>query len=152
MHNTNKMPPALLSDFYNLSQTASSSARHKAETIYAAVVDTFFLDYRLPDGVSGMSSADNSQGVVADRQGKTASPVSQIVVYPNPASDIVSFRNLEKGMEVTITDITGRIVEKTTIAHDAFLWKTTKVNSGLYYFRIAQSGEPIFTGRLVVNK
>ena len=146
------MPPALLSDFYNLSQTASSSARHKAETIYAAVVDTFFLDYKLPDGVSPLARKDDSGRVIANGLNKQKSLVTQIVVYPNPASDVVNFMNLKGASHLTIKDITGRTILNIDNNDNVYHWKTTNVSNGVYFYTIFNDDNVMATGKVVISK
>ena len=81
----------------------------------------------------------------------------EVVVYPNPASDMMNlkFRNIEGDVNVTITDIAGRIVRSETV-YAAFgkthMIDTESLENGNYIVTVSQNGTTLKTEKLVITK
>ena len=75
--------------------------------------------------------------------------VAEIVMFPNPSSDIIQFRGLTENFRINIFDMSGRVVESKT-SHS--LLSVADLQSGVYVVRITDSeNKPIFTEKLIVR-
>lgn len=85
--------------------------------------------------------------------------IDEFVAYPNPASDITTIRyNLVEAGNVnfTLTDITGRIIDKRQFANrpagnQQFDLNMSHLADGIYLYNLIVAGQTA-TGRIVVNK
>ena len=144
--------PDLVQAFYDMSQSATAGAAHAAESIYGAVTDSFFVDYKLLEGVSGLGSRiDNSREDFVDKQQPIVA--SEVIVYPNPAKAVVHFRHLEKGTQrLVIRDITGRFIQHIQLEGTSCDWNTNELQNGIYFYSTYTTEGLIATGKIVVNK
>lgn len=96
------------------------------------------LDCPLPNS-SSSSSSSSSQG--ANTLGGINS--SRLLVFPNPTANILNIINEEDLSEVTITDITGKMVYyMRDINRKELQINTVKFNSGIYFMKAKmKSGE-----------
>lgn len=81
-----------------------------------------------------------------------ASPEPQegLIVYPNPAVDMIVFESREPlSGTLLITDLSGRRIAEQPVSGTNTTWFTGKTTPGIYLYRISCSGKT-FTGRLVV--
>lgn len=70
-----------------------------------------------------------------------------IAVYPNPATDIISFRITENA-EITITDLQGKsLINKAISSFDNTI-SLNNLSAGLYIYRIVQNGNVTQTGKI----
>ena len=60
--------------------------------------------------------------------------ISDVVIYPNPANDIVQIKNLQGNKTIKISDINGRIVSQTTT--DSNLFSVAFLSKGFYFVEI----------------
>ena len=60
--------------------------------------------------------------------------ITNVVIYPNPANDIVQIKNLEGIKTIKILDINGRIISQTTI--DSNLFSVAFLSKGFYFVEI----------------
>ena len=80
---------------------------------------------------------------------------SEIIVYPNPVKDIISFvgehlTTAQVGFE--LMDLTGRRVLYFPLLNRNFIpIKKSEVPSGIYIYRFLDGVRPIQTGKIVVN-
>ncbi len=83
---------------------------------------------------------------------KNKSSVSDLLVYPNPASSMVNFSTENKSVkEVHVFDITGKLVEKQNFDGSLKL-DVSGYNKGLYIYSVLnQNGETVKSGKLTVN-
>jgi hypothetical protein len=88
---------------------------------------------------------------------QAASTIEQVAVYPNPiVSDVtVELETLTTGKaEIMITDITGKVIDKTTVeVNQGFnkytLNQTQQLTHGLYMITIVQNGQTIYNNKFV---
>lgn len=75
-----------------------------------------------------------------------------VMIYPNPASDIVniSLENSYDQVEVTIYDLTGKKVMKQTLNKELLKVDTSKLNTGVYFMEISSEGKQA-TKKLVIK-
>lgn len=76
----------------------------------------------------------------------------EIHMYPNPATDAVQLQGIEKPMQFTIYDITGKQVLTRETNKGNTSVSLTGVQQGLYIARITDNGQAVYTGRLQVIK
>ena len=74
-----------------------------------------------------------------------------VVIYPNPAKDIVTIGNVPSGSTVNITDITGRIVYSTKTNNDEITINTSEFVNGVYIIQVENNGS-VANKKLVINK
>ena len=84
----------------------------------------------------------------------------EILVYPNPAKDYVTFEfkeNIIKG-DIQISNIFGQVVatlsiknQKLKIENQKLVWNTREVKAGIYFFRYEMNGV-WGSGKIVISK
>jgi len=75
--------------------------------------------------------------------------VSNIEIFPNPASDFIQFKN-DEAMNLTMTDINGKIVLSKKI-HSNERIQLGNFSNGMYFLQL-NNGEEIQTGKLVIER
>jgi predicted secreted protein len=85
--------------------------------------------------------------------------LSTIQVYPNPATDYVTFEyHLPEYLEssqLTVTDITGKTIHHKTLTgfEGQYLWDTRPIDSGFYFYVLKNDkGEIILSGKISIIK
>ena len=58
-----------------------------------------------------------------------------IKVYPNPANDILFIESPQKNSEVSLTDLTGKVIIYTILSEDKAQFNLNKVEPGIYLLR-----------------
>ena len=111
-------------------------------------VATYFVQYNLPGQRTIHDNKAHTQGAYANsnfllvigfdvQQTPTAigavNNEKNITVFPNPAKEILHIRNCQK-KDYTITDITGRILQKGEIETDKI--NINRLQQGLYFLRV----------------
>ncbi|HOI87407.1 MAG TPA: T9SS type A sorting domain-containing protein [Lentimicrobium sp.] len=74
-----------------------------------------------------------------------------VSVYPNPANDYVVFE-LKKPLPVgniTISDITGRLVTTMALTGEKTVWQTGEIPTGVYLYRI-KGATSVASGKLLI--
>ena len=102
--------------------------------------------YRLELGFYGYSSAREVEFTRFNEDG--------FLLAPNPFSDFtrLAFENDEENEhELIISDMQGRTVQKMTSMGSEFIILRLDMNSGVYFFRIANSDQVLYKGKLVVK-
>lgn len=64
--------------------------------------------------------------------GVATSVFNQVEMYPNPANENVTFTNLPENTNITIIDLTGKLIYSTKTAATSLTINTTGFTSGLY--------------------
>lgn len=74
-------------------------------------------------------------------------------VYPNPASDVVSFEtDYNKAASVDVMDLAGRKVNSASFEFNRARVDVRNLNSGIYIYQVLNSeGQVIKTGKITVN-
>ena len=91
-------------------------------------------------------------------RGNVKSLYNEIKVTPNPAVDFAAFTyNLlipEKQAILSITDLTGRVVQEFTLteAKGQIIWDTRIVNRGIYLYHVKGDYSDQTRGKILVNK
>jgi hypothetical protein len=77
-------------------------------------------------------------------------------IYPNPFSNSAVFRCNTEGLSdasLVIYDITGRVVKRMdNIGTNEFGINSEGLNGGMYFYRLVQGPELIYTGKFVIEK
>lgn len=101
--------------------------------------------YRLELGQYGYSSPKTVEFIRYNEQG--------LLLAPNPFRDFtrLAFENpLKKEYQLIISDMHGEIVAEIITTDEDFILQRNNLSSGLYYFRILQSGKIEFKGKIVI--
>jgi len=77
---------------------------------------------------------------------------NKVMVYPNPATDFVTFSAATTGSKLTLMDITGRIQRNLTLSSDNSTVNVSDLPAGLYLYKIVSNGKITTTGKLAVKK
>lgn len=106
-------------------------------------------------------NADNiiiSEGFISSDFGETLSIGyedsigNQLLLYPNPAKDLVIIDNLPDGeTEIIVFDITGKVIVSKLANAEITRIDTSKFLNGVYLVRLDHNGD-IVHKKLVVNK
>jgi hypothetical protein len=75
----------------------------------------------------------------------------QIIVYPNPSKGIFSFLNLEKGNQILIYNINGKIIKELKINESSLNIDMTGNSQGNYIYKIFKNKTELKSGTLIVN-
>jgi hypothetical protein len=74
-----------------------------------------------------------------------------IYIYPNPAQDVFTISELPIGSELSVLDITGKIMFSTIVNSNQLTINTEDFTNGLYLIHLNRSGTTS-TKKLIVNK
>ena len=79
--------------------------------------------------------------------------LSDVVVYPNPATTEVTFEltSVNENTNVQIFDLLGNLVYKSTYSKDILMVNTSNFTNGVYIYKLS-SDKNSAVGRLVINK
>lgn len=82
---------------------------------------------------------------------------SNVVVFPNPANDIIAVQVkdlVKENYEVKLFDITGKLVDETTLYQGTTIvyFDTQKLYAGVYFVTISNSREGKITRKIVIQK
>jgi hypothetical protein len=66
---------------------------------------------------------------------KNANNQGGVTVYPNPVTDILHITGAETGSNLTLTDISGKILLRIAILQNAFSINMSNYSSGIYLLR-----------------
>jgi selenophosphate synthetase-related protein len=73
------------------------------------------------------------------------------LVYPNPADDHITIELPENGLHVlTVTDISGKIIESMPVNGSTTILKTHNYQRGIYIIRVTGKSETVVS-RFVIN-
>jgi hypothetical protein len=75
----------------------------------------------------------------------------QIIVYPNPSTGIFSFLNLEKGNQILIYNINGKLIKEVKINESTLNIDMTVNSQGNYIYKIFKNKTELKSGTLIVN-
>jgi Secretion system C-terminal sorting domain len=82
--------------------------------------------------------------------------LQQILVYPNPALDFVTFELPEvlflenQGSVIEIYDVFGKRVAGLEVQGESIVWNVKALSAGLYFYR-CNTSETVFSGKFVVQ-
>lgn len=83
---------------------------------------------------------------------KESGKVSDIKVYPNPASDLLNFVDAGSGTSVVITNVSGQVVATKTLGGNQAV-KVSELPEGLYIYTIRNSNDEVIqTGKVTIKK
>tara|TARA_B100000780_G_scaffold260923_1_gene212999 strand:+ start:1949 stop:2740 length:792 start_codon:yes stop_codon:yes gene_type:complete len=79
--------------------------------------------------------------------------LSDVVVYPNPATTDVTFEltSVNENTNVQIFDLLGNLVYKSTYSKDILMVNTSNFTNGVYIYKLSSDKNSV-VGRLVINK
>ena len=65
---------------------------------------------------------------------------SGITIYPNPASDYIQLNNLEVGAQISLYDISGRLVLQEVASQSNQSFNINNLSNGIYSVHVKYSG------------
>lgn len=75
-----------------------------------------------------------------------------MTVYPNPATDAVTISNIAPNAVISIVDLTGKTVIKTTASAPNMLLNTAQLANGVYILKTNDNNSNITTSKLIINR
>jgi Secretion system C-terminal sorting domain len=85
---------------------------------------------------------------------ETQNTITDLMVYPNPASDVINFstKNVEAS-KVVIFDVTGKLVATQVLDNNSAPFNTSSLNNGLYiYTLVGSNNQALKSGKFTVSK
>jgi Leucine-rich repeat (LRR) protein len=76
---------------------------------------------------------------------------NSISIFPNPAQDIITISDLPLGAELSILDITGKVMFSAIVNSNQLIVNTDEFSNGIYLVNVNTNGSTS-TKKLVVNK
>lgn len=77
---------------------------------------------------------------------------SNVAVYPNPANDQITFETDNNGFNLTITDITGKVIYNQNVVSKKTTVNLNRFNAGVYFYTIANNNQVVTTDKFIVTK
>jgi uncharacterized delta-60 repeat protein len=77
--------------------------------------------------------------------------INNISIFPNPAQDVITISELPLGAELSILDITGKVMFNTIVNSNQLIINTDEFSNGIYLVNVYTNGSTS-TKKLVVNK
>jgi hypothetical protein len=100
--------------------------------------------------VSNVSGCENTSAVYSFNSLGLKPVISSLKMYPQPASDFIILEGVLPESSWEIIDASGRIVLRgISDANSVLQIQLSSLNSGLFLIRVAQSGKPIITTKLI---
>jgi hypothetical protein len=80
-----------------------------------------------------------------------AIPKSTVIIYPNPANQIVNIAGIVTGSSVTLIDAVGKVVCQTTAQSSHITIGTAHLSAGNYIVKVTGSNNATTTQKLLLN-
>jgi ELWxxDGT repeat protein len=77
---------------------------------------------------------------------------STFEVYPNPASQLVTIKNIEPNQKIVVVDVTGKIIYQENANQSSLELDLAAFENGIYFIQIYEDAQLIETKKLVVSK
>lgn len=77
---------------------------------------------------------------------------SNVAVYPNPAKEQITFETDNNGFNLTITDITGKVIFNQNVVSKKTTVNLNRFNAGVYFYTIASNNQVVTTDKFIVTK
>lgn len=75
-----------------------------------------------------------------------------VAVYPNPAKEQITFETDNNGFNLTITDITGKVIFNQNVVSKKTTVNLNRFNAGVYFYTIASNNQVVTTDKFIVTK
>lgn len=73
---------------------------------------------------------------------------SLVNVYPNPAFNVVTFSTVKSG-NITVTDISGKIIETLVITGEKTSLDMSNYETGIYFYQVKDENNRVISGKLI---
>ena len=123
-------------------------------------VNNLYLDLNIPIADDGIDPIDSLQVLIDNWAGcinthiSSISPEKEIKVFPNPASQIVTFEFLSKNNQATISiyNTEGVQIKQFNLnEQSAIQWDVSYLPKGIYIYKVTSENLSGFTGKIAVN-
>ncbi|MCE3278444.1 MAG: putative cyclophilin type peptidyl-prolyl cis-trans isomerase [Bacteroidetes bacterium] len=78
-------------------------------------------------------------------------PLTDIIVSPNPSQGEFVFSNLKSGNKIEIYDITGKLINSSTVAGETGSVDLSGKSKGFYFYKIIEGRNAIHQGKLIIQ-
>ena len=75
-----------------------------------------------------------------------------ITLYPNPATDVVTVSNLSLNTDISLLDLTGKVVIKTTASAPSMFINTAQLANGVYIMKTNDNNGHFTSSKLIINR
>jgi hypothetical protein len=127
---------------------AASGSVINARFFHGAIDDVRIYNRVLDqEEVDGLFNEPNpaTAGIQVENQGQS------FIIYPNPAQNSISISDLTLGAEISILDLSGKVIFNTKVNSNQLTINTEDFTNGLYLIHVNHSGTTS-TKKLIVNK
>lgn len=105
------------------------------------------------NGASDVFNNSNNITLTSQTTGLISETKKEMLVYPNPAVNVVNFNVPNVEGTISINTITGQEVVSRTIGNDVETVNVNNLNNGVYIYTVRDnSGAVLKTNKLVINK
>lgn len=77
---------------------------------------------------------------------------NQANVYPNPAKEQITFETKNNGFDLTITDITGKVIFNQNVVTNKTSVNLNRFNTGVYFYTISNDNQVVTTDKFIIAK
>ena len=117
-----------------------------------SIDETLALDCPPPPTNSAKTSSKKSKNQNDNTQTLGSSNYTGFLVFPNPTKSLINIINNEDLSEISITDITGKIVYSINdINSKEFQVNMSKFNSGIYFIKVKINSGEIKSTKVIKN-
>ena len=140
--------------FHSVAELSSGSivASGNHEDFWASPSDPVFSGILVKVDKSGC--IDNLRCSSTSSTTNNSFSEQSVTVYPNPASEQVTFsfsESIKSKKQIIISDLTGRLVGKIAVSEGQHrvIWSPQKMASGLYFYQLKTAGKLLKSGKLI---
>jgi hypothetical protein len=137
----------------NIAYNSSDDAAFQARSILC-----FFFDECIEEIIDITNTSSGRVIQVEDAMLELTQSLTNLNVYPNPATDYVNFdyelpEYIEKAT-VIITSITGKVIKEFDIndAEGQLLWDTRTIENGIYFYALKRGDKTLASGKVSIMK
>ena len=119
----------------------------------------FFFDECVEEPINLGGTANPAQMIqIENPMLELTESLTNLTVYPNPATDYVTFEyELPEYVEqstIIITSITGKVIQEFEVKdiEGQILWDTRIVENGIYFYALKHSDKTLTSGKVSIMK
>ncbi len=134
--------------------TPETSTDENPQEIYYLIPADSLYDVKLVvNNIFGADTLVKEDYIHTIPDGLTENGLNAVVVYPNPAKDVLYISNpSSKQLHLQVVDIAGKVVINKTSSAVKTRINTGKLNKGVYFIRITDLNTKVSkTGKLIIN-
>lgn len=114
---------------------------------------TYTSDYSVQVGTGNCTVTSACTNVVVSTNELYENSLANFELYPNPASNSISIKNLEIGSTIHFIDMTGKVVVERIVSTSEVSLDLTPFNSGIYFVKVMNNASSLTqTKKLLITK